>query len=91
VHGGRGSIGKDGIGLGIVPIGSCSPPREVAEAGSVVVLQFALGICQLRLAPDGQREVASATLCAVTKLNVDFVAPSSLPNDRRIIVDERSC
>jgi phenylacetate-CoA ligase len=40
----------------------------------------------------GLREAVSTTLRAVTKLGgtVDLVAPGSLPNDGKIIADERS-
>ena len=40
----------------------------------------------------GLAKAVAATLAAVTKLKgeVDFVAPGSLPNDGKVIADERT-
>lgn len=81
-------------------------PEQIAEIGTrhpelgrlrlVVVRDGDTDAMTLRAetaaSTDGLREAAAATLRAVTKLGgtVDLVAPGSLPNDGKVIADERS-
>jgi phenylacetate-CoA ligase len=81
-------------------------PEQVAEIGArhpelgrlrlVVARDGEIDAMTLRAetaaSSDGLREAAAATLRAVTKLGgtVELVAPGTLPNDGKVIADERS-